>query len=207
MDANREQHGSSRSPEHMIWLQIKQRCTNPRNKRYKYYGGRGITMHEAWQKSFSAFISDVGLRPIADTRLTLDRIDTQKGYEPGNVRWVTWEIQSQNRSNVERYTIGEKTLCLSEWSKITGVPRRTIYCRINRYGWNHVDAIQTPAGSPAPDAKLLTYKGESLRMCDFARKYGISSSLLKGRIRSGWDISRAIEQPIQEKNRRECCHE
>jgi hypothetical protein len=88
-------HGASRSPEHMIWLQIKQRCLNPKNKRFPLYGARGIKMHPEWAESFPAFLRDVGLRP--EKGMTLDRKDNSKGYEPGNMRWTTWENQSNNR--------------------------------------------------------------------------------------------------------------
>ena len=70
-----------------------QRCTNPKKSNYKYYGGRGITVCERW-RVFDNFVSDVGLRPRG---LTIDRIDNYGNYEPGNVRWATWEQQRANR--------------------------------------------------------------------------------------------------------------
>lgn len=86
-----EYHGERRngrlSPEYTAWQQMKDRCTNTRSKNYPYYGGRGITVCEAWMKSFSSFLTCVGRRP--SKRHTLDRKDNNLGYSPGNVRWAT----------------------------------------------------------------------------------------------------------------------
>lgn len=102
--SRRENHGEVKSvegrrvasPEYRAWQKVKNRCPNPRGQDYAYYGGRGITMPPAWADSFSAFLADVGRRPAAE--LTLDRIDGNQGYVPGNVRWATREMQARNRA-------------------------------------------------------------------------------------------------------------
>jgi hypothetical protein len=100
----RENHGEVKlidgkrvaTPEYRAWQQMKNRCLNPKAHDYRYYGGRGITMHPAWAESFCAFLADAGRRPSAE--LTLDRIDGNQGYVPGNVRWATRETQARNRA-------------------------------------------------------------------------------------------------------------
>lgn len=85
----------SRSPEYDAWRAMKQRCA-PHNGRYApYYANRGIVVCERWQLSFQAFLSDVGRRPTVDH--SLDRINNDGNYEPGNVRWATWSQQMLNR--------------------------------------------------------------------------------------------------------------
>jgi hypothetical protein len=70
-----------------------QRCTNPKQKKYKFYGGRGIKVCKRW-RDFRHFLADMGERPSGTT---LDRRENEKGYEPGNCRWATTEEQLANR--------------------------------------------------------------------------------------------------------------
>jgi hypothetical protein len=88
-------HGMRNTPEYHAWHSMKDRCTNPRHRAWRNYGGRGITVCLEWLASFEAFIAHVGSRPSPDH--SLDRIDNNGGYGPGNVRWATLSQQMRNR--------------------------------------------------------------------------------------------------------------
>lgn len=85
--------GGKPSSTYNSWNDMKQRCTDPGHVGWRYYGGRGVTFCERWL-TFANFLADMGERP---PRLTLDRIDNSKGYEPGNCRWATYSEQALNR--------------------------------------------------------------------------------------------------------------
>ena len=85
----------NRSPEYAIWNTMRARCHNPKTSSYPNYGGRGISVCKRWRKSFVNFINDMGRRP--SDKYTLDRIDNDGNYEPGNVRWATWHQQRMNQ--------------------------------------------------------------------------------------------------------------
>jgi hypothetical protein len=81
------------SPTYAVWKHMIQRCTNPNVLKWKYWGGRGITVCERW-RDFCNFLADMGERPAG---LTLDRINNDGNYEPGNCRWTTYAEQNRNQ--------------------------------------------------------------------------------------------------------------
>ena len=92
--ARKENGKAKKSPEYRIWQAMIQRCTKPQCRYWSYYGGRGIQVCDRWRRSFASFLADIGLRPSPE--LTLDRIDNNRGYEPGNLRWASRQEQQYN---------------------------------------------------------------------------------------------------------------
>lgn len=92
-------HGMRRTPTYNSWDNMTQRCKNPNRAEYGYYGGRGIEVCDRWAL-FENFLADMGERPSG---LTLDRIDNDGNYEPGNCRWATKAEQMTNRRRSSYY--------------------------------------------------------------------------------------------------------
>lgn len=88
----RTKHGRSRSPTYSSWRAMRARCQRPSSVGFASYGGRGISVCERWEK-FENFLADMGERPLGTS---IDRIDVNGNYEPGNCRWATREVQDEN---------------------------------------------------------------------------------------------------------------
>jgi hypothetical protein len=122
---------------------LKQRCTNPKHKSYQTYGGRGISYSPTFDgaNGFANFIAAVGRRP--SNKHSIDRIDNEKGYFPGNIRWVLASVQGRNRNNNRMLTFQGKKQCLEDWANELGISRSLIRARIDRLGWSVEKALST----------------------------------------------------------------
>lgn len=126
-------HGMHGSQEYHIWEGIIQRGTGKGAK--KYYADRGITVCDAWrgEGGFQAFFEHIGPRP--SQKHSVDRIDNDRGYEPGNVRWATNKEQSRNKSWNRIVTVKGESMCLAEACERFGVEYGTAFYRLKR-GWS-----------------------------------------------------------------------
>jgi hypothetical protein len=118
-------HGHSRrgqeSPEYTSWRSMKDRVLNPNHKDYAYYGGRGIKIHPPWIDSFEAFLAYVGPRP--SSKHTLERINNDGNYEPGNVEWHTRKDQAENRRTTHRIPLPHgRVVSITRLSRELGLP-------------------------------------------------------------------------------------
>lgn len=111
------------STTYRCWDAMKQRCGNPKHRAYKRYGGRGISVCSEWA-NFAAFLSDMGPRP--SDQHSIERKDNDGNYCASNCVWATKTEQSRNTSRNRRITFGGRTLCLADWSKLTGIPAPTL---------------------------------------------------------------------------------
>lgn len=124
--------------EQHVWFDIKKRCLDSEHACYKSYGGRGITLHSEWVNDFAAFYAHIG--PAPSKVHSVDRIDNNKGYEPGNVRWATFVEQQNNRRDTIMITAKGVTKPLAIWARELNVPQSKLYWRYT-HGWNHEDII------------------------------------------------------------------
>ena len=134
----RHGHGTrkNRSKAYGRWADMIQRCTNPNHPKYPLYGGRGIRVCERWRE-FENFYADMGEPPVG---MTLDRIDTDGDYEPGNCRWLDAKGQQNNRRNNQKITLNGETHGITEWERRTGISRHTIIRRL-RLGQSAEEAL------------------------------------------------------------------
>lgn len=145
-------HGMSQTRLYTIWKNMKQRCYNPKRNRYKWYGGKGITVCEDWH-TFIPFMQWATNNGYEDG-LVLDRKDSNKNYDPDNCKWVT---------------VGE----------------------------NSVKSVEQRTGKEAKRYAVITYKGKTKPTKQWAAELGLEYKTLYNRLRKGWDVDRAIEQPIR----------
>ena len=124
-------HHQSKTPEYKVWDAMIQRCTNPNNKAYSSYGGRGIHVCDKWLLSFKTFISEMENRP--SDKHTIDRIDNDRGYEPENCRWTTRKVQQNNMRSNRWITFDGHTRTLSDWSKRIGIKPHNLFWRLNNW--------------------------------------------------------------------------
>lgn len=177
-------HGLTQSPTWRSWCSMKARCQNPQAPNFALYGGRGITVCERWQV-FEAFLEDMGLR-VAGT--SLDRIDNDGNYEPGNCRWATNETQGRNRRTNRLVTVGDETLTLTEWSQRSGIPNSTLFQRLEN-GVAPEEAIATPS---RPNERLISYGGKTMNLTDWATHLGLKVPTLCKRLGDGWPLEKAL---------------
>ena len=133
-------HGDKHARLYKIWCNMKSRCIDINCKSYKNYGARGITICNEWL-SYIPFKEWAMSNGYSDN-LSIDRIDVNGNYCPGNCRWATPKMQSNNRTNTLKYTIDGTEHSLAEWADIIGVKYHTLYARINILGMNPEDAIR-----------------------------------------------------------------
>lgn len=137
-------HGLRYTRLYGIWLQIKNRCYNPKTGRYGDYGARGIKVCDEWCNDFKAFYDWAMANGYRDD-LSIDRKDVNGNYEPSNCKWATVKEQARNKRNNHILTLNGVSHCLMEWCEITGLSRGCIQNRL-KYGWTVEETLTRPKG-------------------------------------------------------------
>lgn len=134
-------HGLHGTPGYQVWSNMLKRCYDRGHRSWSNYGGRGISVCERWRLSVADFVADMGPRP--SPKHTIDRIDNDGNYEPGNCRWSTRSQQSSNTRNTIRVCALGTQLTVAEWESRTGIRASVIRHRL-RAGWSPEAAVTRP---------------------------------------------------------------
>jgi hypothetical protein len=172
-------------PLYWVWINMIRRCTNPTEKSYARYGGRGIKVCDRWN-ILNNFVADMGERPAGTT---LDRIDNSGDYCKDNCKWSTRHEQGKNTRTNVHITIDDRTMIYSDWVRESGLPETTVRNRINR-GWTIKESFGLSKRVETPHPFLP--KGWA-RM---AKNAGLRHGLVHSRVvYMGWTFERAISTP------------
>lgn len=154
-------HGRSADPIYRVWRGMLNRCYNPRQAGWNAYGGRGIWVCERWRQSFGAFLGDMGERPAGTS---LERVDNDKGYEPGNVIWATLEQQNANKRSTRTIVYQGQEVAVFLLAKQAGLLRDTLLARL-RLGYSAEEAVAPSFDSHAKRAALAREQAAARSRC------------------------------------------
>lgn len=175
-----------------------QRCTNPGDQRYPNYGGRGIKVCQRWSESFVAFLRDMGDRPAGKgpggrSLYSIDRIDNDGDYEPGNCKWSTNIEQHRRTRRSHMVGFGGETKSIATWARERGMSPPTLLMRL-RNGWPVERALTEPVRAKGEPRRAHVYElaGEMLTAKQLAERFGMNASTLKTRLLRGWSLERAV---------------
>lgn len=190
-----EQHGWSKTTEYRIWRGMFERCYNKNKERYPNYGGRGIVVCERWN-DFRNFIADMGLRP--SPQYSIDRINNDGNYEPGNCRWADAITQTNNARSNRMFTHNGETLSIAQWARRAGIARTTMVMRLIYLKWPIGKAItKKPEKIPPVPPTMITMCGETHSISDWARIKGILPGTANMRLQRGWSVEKAFNTPLR----------
>ena len=166
-----------------------QRCGNPKDDAYRYYGARGIRV--LWP-DFASFRAD--MLPSYQPGLTIDRINNDGHYCKENCRWATRKEQNNNSRNNHRLRFKDENLTLTEWATRLKMTPETLRNRLS-LGWPLSRAL-TESVRPLRPRRTYLMNRETVRPTEWARRIGIKPSTLYSRLYLGWSVKRALTTPV-----------
>lgn len=166
------------------------RCYYPSTNGYERYGGRGIKMCEEWINNPNSFYQ-WSINNGYKKGLTIDRIDNDKDYEPSNCRWVTKEIQDNNRRNNRKITYNGETKTLSQWSREYNINIVTLSDRL-KAGLSINEALNKPV-IKSGGKLLFTINNETKLLSEWCKIYNINYQTAWKKIKNGRSIEKALK--------------
>lgn len=149
--------GLSRHATYGTWTNMKHRCSDPSNINYPRYGGRGIRVCERWM-DYGNFIADMGLKP---PRMTLERINNDADYQPGNCRWASKTEQANNRRSNHLLSLNGRSDTIANWSRKLRIPMNVLRGRVYR-GWPDHKALTVPVGyGKLPNGQVSKWRSDN----------------------------------------------
>jgi len=205
-------HGRTKHPLYICWKHMLRRCYNKLDKSYPNYGGRGISVCKRWH-DIENFIADMG--PHCSDDVTIERIDNNGDYTPGNCIWANRKVQANNRRTTHFLTYNGKTQSLKAWSEELGLNLGTLWERIKVWGWDIERALTQPPANkeenmrqaqklrwaghtkkakPQPRVfRKIVIDGEEMKLSEAAKITGIPAKKIGKRIfEYGWSVERAV---------------
>lgn len=192
-------NGRSGEKLYSVWDNMRKRCSDPNGKRYKNYGGRGISVCEEWKNNYLAFAKWAEENGYEDG-LTIDRINNDGNYEPSNCRWTDRITQANNRTTnvIMEYKGFKGTIAdiCREFSANYGL----VIERMNR-GRTLAESIETKPGEMLDaNSHLLTYNGETHTVAEWGRILGFKNkNTLGARLHMGWSAEKALTTPLRKR--------
>lgn len=195
----RKKEYNHRERLYVLWMGIRQRCANPNNISYKWYGEKGISICKEWEEdylSFKKWMLDNGYDESLPRGVqTIDRIDSDGDYAPSNCRLITIAEQQRNKKCLKKYFYNGERHLLCEWSEILGIDYGLLHSRVIGYGWSLKEAIERPFGKTrGKDYIYVEIDGETKSLFQISKESSISHNALVERYKRGMDIKEVIEE-------------
>ena len=181
-------------PLYRTYTRMIDRCTNAKHVAFRLYGGRGIGVCAEWRghEGFDRWLAHIGPKPTPQHQM--DRIDNDRGYEPGNVRWATRSENQRNRGDsivLEIDGVREHVIAAAERY---GLSPQVVTQRLQK-GWTVKRSLTTPV---KPAERRIEFNGQTHSLAEWADKLGIDRVTLQNRLDLlGWTVERALTCPVR----------
>ena len=175
------------------------RCTDPHNRQFPGYGGRGITVCDEWKNSYEEF-RDWAMQNGYSPNLQIDRINNDMGYSPNNCRFVDKVANANNKSNNRMETYAGVTDTLANLCRKFGAKYQNVSARL-RNGYSIEEAFERPYRKQ--EIKDLSINGVAKPIGEWCGEYGIPANVVRERIRHGWMPEKALMTPKRNYKKKE----